>query len=525
VRAGTEAGSFGTSKEMVSAGARIGAVGGNVTASRLYTDGFRQQSAADQRRLAVALNWNAPANTVITLRLSAADDPRARNPGALTAAELAANRDSASAANIRRGADKDVTQTQLALGMHHQSGRIGLDVTLYGLARGLDNPLATPPPPPAAANEGTWVGIDRRLGGARASATLDVRQLTITAGVDVQGLRDDRVNRRSVGGVPTSVLLLDQRERVSEFGAFAQVAWPVTNRVTVRGGARDDLNRFSVTDHLLTDGDASGRRNLHAASGNVGVSIRLNPRIIAWTDVGTVFETPTTTELANRPDGAGGFNPDLNPQRSLTTEAGIRGTLGRVALEVAAYHTTTRDAIVPFSEVAGRTFFRNAGKTRTQGAEASIRLPIHPGLAILATWTFTDAIFSEYRVVNPSSVDTLDGRQLAGLPRHVARIGLQGALGHGFAVDVDHAFASSMFGDDRNTIPVAGWGAGVTGARLSWHGHSGRVDLAPFVVATNIFNREYVGSVTTNGAFGRVFEPAAGRAGYIGMSVTASGRQ
>ncbi|MGH7594697.1 MAG: TonB-dependent receptor family protein, partial [Gemmatimonadales bacterium] len=524
VSARAEGGSLGTSKAEVLTAGRIGTLGGTLAVSRFSTDGFRQQSAAEQRRLSVALDWGAFANTTFTLRLGSADDPHARNPGALTAPELAANPDSAAAANIRRGADKAVTQTQLALGVRHDAGQFHVDASLYGLTRTLDNPLATPPPAPASAREGTWVGIDRLVGGGRASVTVDLSGPSITAGLDAQSLRDDRINRRSVNGVATDTLLLNQRERVSELAAFAQLTWPVGTRLTIRTGVRRDNNRFSVTDHLLSDGDASGSRTMAATSGNGGVSLRFNRQVTAWTDIATVFETPTTTELANRPDGGGGFNPDLNPQRSVTAEAGVRGRAGSLSFDVAAYSTHTQDAIVPYNEVGGRTYFRNAGQTRTLGAEAALGWTLRPGLTLLGTWTLTDAVFTNYRVVNPASIDTLDGHRLAGLPRHVARIGLQGSLGHGFSIDIDQGFASSMFADDDNKIMVNGWGPGVTGARLIWHGRAGAVALDPFVAGMNLFNRHYVGSVTTNGALGRVFEPAAGRTIYLGTSITASGK-
>lgn len=519
-----EGGSFGTSKEELVAGGRIGTVGGTVAVSRFTTDGFRQQSAAEQRRLNLGLDWAAAANTAFTLRFASADDPRARNPGALIAAEYAANADSASAVNIKRGADKAVTQTQLALGMRHDAGRWHFDAMLYGLTRGLQNPLATPPPAPTTSLQGTWVEIDRQLGGARASATVELGGPSLTGGGDLQSLRDNRSNRRSVSGVRTDTLLLDQTERVSERAVFAQLSWPVGGGVTLRGGARHDISDFGVTDHFLADGDASATRTMAANSGNAGLAVRVAPKVTVWSDIATVFETPTTTELANRPDGTGGFNPDLNPQRSVTEEVGVRGTSGRLSAEVVAYHTTTHDAIVPYSEVNGRTYFRNVGSTRTQGVEATVTLELRPGLQLLGTWTYTDAKFTEYRIVSPTSTDTLDGHQLAGLPRSIARLGIRGVLGRGFSIDIDQAFSSQMFGDDDNKITINGWSAGVTGARLMWRGTAGGIAWQPFVAALNLFDRRYVGSVTSNGAGGRVFEPAAGRTIYVGASVTAVGR-
>jgi outer membrane receptor protein involved in Fe transport len=81
-----------------------------------------------------------------------------------------------------------------------------------------------------------------------------------------------------------------------------------------------------------------------------------------------------------------------------------------------------------------------------------------------------------------------------------------------------------MYGDDDNTIRIDGWQGGVTNARASWRGTTTSATLEPFVAALNIIDRKYIGSVTANGSFGRVFEPASRRAVYAGISITARGR-
>jgi iron complex outermembrane recepter protein len=519
----SEIGSFASHREQVVIAGRAGSLGGTAAFGTFHTDGSRQHAAAAQRQLSLGSDWTISPATTLTLRFATADNPRAQNPGALTAAELAVNRDSAAASNILRGADKSVTQSQLAVGVRHDAGRLHLDATIYGLTRALENPLATPPPAPATANAGTWVGIDRRDGGARLSATLSLRALAITGGADLQALRDDRINRRATGGVATSTLLLDQREEVTEIGPFLQAVWPILPRVTIRGGLRHDASRFAVTDHLLADADASGTRTMAATSGNVGVAVSLDRRVTVWGDVATLFETPTTTELANRPAGDGGFNEVLNPQRSVSAELGVRARLGHLAVESALYRTTTRDAIVPYREVGGRTYYRNAGHTRTIGAEIGATLFMGHGLSLRGTWTLTDAAFTDYRVVDGATTDVLDGHRLAGVPKQVARLGLRGEIGHGFSIDVDQAFSSSLFADDDNLIRVDGWGSGVTGVRAAWHGHAGALQLAPFAAAMNLFDRNYVGSVSINGAGGRVFEPSPRRTFYVGTEIKLRG--
>jgi hypothetical protein len=84
--------------------------------------------------------------------------------------------------------------------------------------------------------------------------------------------------------------------------------------------------------------------------------------------------------------------------------------------------------------------------------------------------------------------------------------------------------AGSARADDDNTIRIDGCGSGVTGVRLAWHGRTGGAACDPFIAVMNVFNRRYVGSVSTNGAGGRVFEPSAGRTIYAGLSLTAAGK-
>jgi iron complex outermembrane receptor protein len=297
--------------------------------------------------------------------------------------------------------------------------------------------------------------------------------------------------------------------------------WPLSSRWTVRGGVRRDLNHFAVTDHLLADGDASGARTLSATSGNAGLALQISARASVWTNISTVFQTPTTTELANRPDGGGGFNPDLDPERSVTAEVGMRAHNAKLSVELAVYHTSTDDAIVPYSDVGGRSYFRNAGSTRTQGAEVGARFAAGPHVALLGSWTLTDAIFSDYGVVNGITIDTLTGRTLAGVPRQVAHVGIQGRAGAHLTFDIDQGWSSSLYADDDNTIRVDGWGAGVTGVRAGWSTTAGRWAMRPYVAALNLFDRRYVGSVTIDGAAGRVFEPAPRRTIYVGVSLVA----
>jgi iron complex outermembrane receptor protein len=189
-----------------------------------------------------------------------------------------------------------------------------------------------------------------------------------------------------------------------------------------------------------------------------------------------------------------------------------------------------RDALVQAREQDGRAFFENAARLRYHGIEAGFTADPAPWLSVQAAYTFTDGRFSNYRVPNGATVDTFDGKRPAGIPKHSLR-GIVAVGSSRFRVEVEQQLTSDLYGDDRNTLPVAGWGAGVTAIRLTANAVVGGsaerqgVRLAPFVGINNLFDRRYISSVTVNGAAGRVYEPAPGRNLYLGMEVELGGRR
>lgn len=516
VEVGTEQGNFESNRAQsrVAAGGELAQ--GSLAVSRFATAGFRGQSRAEQQRVQGSLDLRLTPSLTALVRAAWADDPRADNPGALTSTEALVTPAAAAPNNIRRNAGKAVRQGQLALGLDHRGRAWDAELRGWLVTRELTNPLAAPAPAPTTLDEGLWIGLDRRVLGARAAVTRRfVGGARTTAGLDVQGATDDRINRRHLGGTPFGDLLIDQREAVREVGAFVQGDLPVMPALAVRVGLRRDATTFDVTDALAPP--RSGSRDMSATTAHAGLTWHRGPTT-AWTSVASSFETPTTTELANRPDGTTGLNTTLAPQRSRSFEVGMRTVVVGVALDVAAWTTTTDDAITPFQEVGGRSFFVNAGETRTRGVELSAVAPLGGGWSGLATWTFTDATFTRYTLTQGATTTILDGNRVAGLPRHQARVGIRGSLA-GLMVDLDHGVSSGLFADDANAIAVDDWGAGVTGLRVATtRSLGGGTTIIPFVAVQNLFARQYVGSVTVNGGFGRVFEPSPGRVVSIGLS-------
>jgi iron complex outermembrane receptor protein len=264
---------------------------------------------------------------------------------------------------------------------------------------------------------------------------------------------------------------------------------------------------------------------MDAVSGTVGLTVSPTPSFTAYANVGTSFETPTTTELANRPTAAGGFNPDLEPQTATNFEIGARGIVdGRANWSVALFQANVGDELISYEVPGGtsRRFFRNAGAARHRGLEIGGAVGFARGLELISSWSYSDFEYTDYRI---GSFD-LKGRLLPGIPEHALRLGLraQPAFARGGWADVDFVYSSGVGVDDTlaAAVPVDGWG--VTNVRLGWQGSVGRVRVAPFIALNNAFNKKYVGSVVINaapigGAPGRYYEPAPGRNLYLGFTL------
>jgi iron complex outermembrane recepter protein len=259
---------------------------------------------------------------------------------------------------------------------------------------------------------------------------------------------------------------------------------------------------------------------MHAVSPSLGVTVRPDRRVEFFGTVSTSFETPTTTELANRPEGAGGFNPALQPTRGTTLEAGVRSSVGAfTTLEATAHHTALRDELVPFEVqgVPGRTFFSNAGRSKHQGFEvaASARLPV---VSARVAYSYLDARFVNYS----RGGNVFDGRRIPGVAQHTADAVLRLAPGAWFT-EVRAQHRGAVPADDANTAEAAAYRlvdlrAGMDPLR------AGGFDIAPFAGINNLLDARYVAAVAVNAFGGRFFEPGPPRGAYLGLRVGAGGR-
>jgi iron complex outermembrane receptor protein len=345
----------------------------------------------------------------------------------------------------------------------------------------------------------------------------------VTFGVDVEAQWDDRREFVNQNGEPFGNATRDQEDHVAGIGPFAQLRGEA-GAFAVTLGARYDAVHFRTTDRRPNT-NQSGERTVTALSPSAGVTWASGATTV-FGNIGTAFQSPTTTELINTPPTPGepccpaGFNPDLDPQRATSVELGVRGSPHpRARYEAVVYHMRLRDALVPFQVegVQGREFFRNAGRTRHQGVELSASLLPHERVLANVAYTHTDVRFREDGTV----LNALRGNRMPGVPPHrifgaltwtAAAFRITGEVDHNAAYPVNDA-------NDAPDNPAATVVSMRASTRLALRG----IDIAPFAAINNIFDERYFSSVVINAAGGRYYEPAPTRNVYLGASIALGG--
>lgn len=508
------AGSHGLSRVQSVTSGTVGSTGYLLSLARLGWDGFRTDPTSDggvygqARRLHLNGRVLRPlAGGELAVSLNAAELD-AENPGSLSDSLLALGDRRAFGFNVVQGTSKALWQAQAGASWTGPLGGFRGEMALHGIARELENPI-----PPAV------VDVERRAGGVRGhlEGDRDVGGLPLTwlAGGELQLQRDDRLNFENDGGQP-GALTLDQEERVRDVGLFLRGSLEPHPDVGVLAALRYDRVRFEVDDRFPTaaDPDDSGSRTMDAWSPSLGVHWQAGRSLGLHASVATSFETPTTTELGNRPTGAGGLNPELDPREGTTVEVGSRGRLGEGAgYELTLYRTDLSGELVPFEtpDQPGRSFFRNAGTSRHQGVEAVLWAHHPAGVRGRLAWTWTDAVFRSYTVEG----EDLSGNRIPGVaPTSVEAV--VEAERDGWLVRMDAGWRDRVPADDRNEAHAPSYWVLDLTARTEPIVLSA-LELRAFGGVSNVLDEEYVAAVAVNAFGGRYFEPGPPRSFHLGV--------
>ena len=503
-------GSYGFRRQSVEASGTQGNVGALLALSSTQSEGYRQHATSEANNLTGKVRWWGETGR-LALTVHALDN-RSEDPGGLNLGQVRADRNQARTESLSFDSDERITQQRVSLVWDGQPmGEDTYQIRSYVGQRDFENRL------PLAANGQT--SYERLFGGVGANYThvADWFGLKhkLTFGGDLESLRDDRDRNNNVGG-EKGALISRQREEARSLGLFIENQTELTEDWLLSLGLRHDTVRLSVDDHFLRDGDDSGKRNLRDLNYSVGLSYRLDPYHTVYARVATSFETPTVSELAN-PNGGGGFNSSLEPAEALNKEIGFKGETAHWRYEAVVYRIDTRDELVPYYPTSDRAFNRNAGSTRRDGLEISLRWQPDEHWQLTTAYSLNDYSYRSFKYEEANGAQVVyDGNRLPGIPVQ----SLFGELSYSrdnWYARLNTSVFDRQYADSGNTARVGGYA--LVNLRLGMQLKGWAENVEPYVGLDNLTDRRYYDNLRINDNVRRYYEPAPGRTGYVGMKI------
>ncbi|APE29984.1 TonB-dependent receptor [Halomonas aestuarii] len=486
----------------------------SISVSALDFDGYREQSKVKKRLLNGRLGYRLDDDRTLSALVNVLDNPRAEDPSALTAEEVA--EDPSQARDFAIDLDSRQEVEQQLIGLHYEDLAMGegeFNARAFVSRRDFLQQLPFP--------GSSLIDYERHYYGGSLDYTLPMtlanRPLRTVVGLDVARQEDDR-GRRSVDGTgEVTGVTANEQQNATSAGVFLQSELGLTERLDLSAGVRHDSVRMTIDDRLVDadDPDQSGSRTFREWTGSLGMSYRFHPDHQLYATLGTAFETPTFTEFAPS-DGSGGFNPDIEPQTSLNREVGLRGRLGSgLTYDLAAFSVLVDDELIQFQASDGRDYYRNAGKTRREGIELGLDWNLSLDWRLSSALTLADYEFERFRDEDGS----YDGNDLPGLPSRLwmNRLTWYGS-GERFAT-LEAQYNGSFYADNANEVQIPSHWLFNLRAGDAWRLGGGNTRLGLNVGVRNLLDEDYYENVRINAFGGRYYEPAPGTTWFAGLEL------
>jgi iron complex outermembrane receptor protein len=315
----------------------------------------------------------------------------------------------------------------------------------------------------------------------------------------------------------------------TNYAAFAQATFDLTDKATLIGGARFNHQEIDYTfDQLLVNQHFSGADQEDAVTGKAGIQYQWTPEVMT-------FATFSTGYKGQAYDLVSTFNARIAAQMPVphetakSYELGLKSTLfdRRLYLNATLFDTKFRgfqtSVTSTLADGTFLTFLNSVGELQTRGLELDFAARVTANLSLNGSAAYTDATVEDFRngpcYASPtlppscylddtnSRVQNLKGKRLNNVPKYKFNVGGQ----YDFAVPgtpVD-AFVALNYSwqdevnfslsQDPRTVQDA---YGVTDLSLGVQDSTGRYKLTGF--ANNVFDERFAQGIgnTTSGFSG-----------------------
>lgn len=390
--------------------------------SYLATDNYRDNNRLRQKNALADARWKGDRGSV-SLKLGA-DDQDLRLPGALSEAQIAADRRQAATPNdfSNRTGGFVVASGDWGVGAGTLAADLGYrekDIRASIVGSPIDSEM------------GVWsfsprLKLPHRLGGWRHK---------LVAGLDWDDWSFE--NRTSVFGQPRQPDAFQRNQAI-----YLQNSTAIGESWNLSLGGRLHRVEYGVTDLANPAQTDERKRNLTAYE--IGARYRVNAALSPYAKIGTSFRVPNVNDVYNLFTGVVSL---LEPQTSHDREIGLDVRSGPGTYRFALYHITTDNEL--YFDPATFTN-RNLPPTRRLGVEAEGKWRVGASVDLFANYTYAR---SEFRSGDFGGVP-IAGNEVPLVPRHAANAGAGWAFAPRARADIVARYVGEQIfdGDETNTF-------------------------------------------------------------------------
>jgi len=413
---------YGTSEAGIGANLAGDNAGLRFNASYLDTDNYRDNNALRQKNALADFRWTGD-RAGVSLK-AGADDQHLRLPGALSEAQIAANRRQAATPQdftnrtggfLNVGGEWGVGAGQLAANLGYRESNIHASI--------IGSPIDS--------DTSVWsfsprLKLPHQLGGW---------QHNLVAGLDWDDWSFK--NRTSVFGLPRQPDAFQRNSAV-----YLQNTTALGDAWSLAVGGRLQQVEYGVTD--LANPAQSDTRKRDLSAYEIAARYRVSAALAAYGKFGTSFRVPNVNDVYNLFSGTVSL---LEPQTSHDRELGLDLRHGPAAYRLAFYHMDLNNELY-FDPQA--FINRNLPPTRRYGVEAEGRW--RPAGAFDFFLNYTYAV-SEFRSGSFGGV-SIAGNEVPLVPRHAANAGAGWAFAPRARADVVASYVGEQVfdADETNTF-------------------------------------------------------------------------
>ncbi len=495
--ASVSGGSFGQINGRATLSGRGETLDGYLALETQQRDGYRDHSAQDRKSLYANVGWLA-SERVTTRFYATALDYDVELPGALTRAQVEADRDQARADALTGDYGKHVKMWRLAAktsltGITGGSLELGASYEHQSLYHPIvDSPFFSLLIDTKHQDSGAMLRYRRTAGSHELVIGGNYGHSTVTGG-----------NYQNIGG-ERGPLMWNSDDQSSTVELFVLDRWQFAPRWTLVYG----------TQFVAADRDVSGfKGDYESFNPRIGFIAKLGEVSEWYASASRIYEAPTTFELT---DESSGTNTPLDAMHGTVIETGVRGNAlrgeTRLNWDVSGYYTALRDEIlsVDSEQAPGTSLSANIDKTTHAGVEALFGASFAAGSAGQRIEPLLSVTLNAFSF---DSDPEYGNNRLPAAPRWFARGELLYRTAGGAYAGPTFDFVGSRYADFANTYDVGAYG--LLGARAGFTAG----DWEVFAEARNLLDKDYIATVSVldqAAAGARVLFPGAPRSVYLG---------